>query len=82
MDQPEDNIKVSLQLFGNLRIKGKAVGEIMELDLPADFTTQKLIDKFQLTDIKIVFVNNLIQTQECTLTAGDRVAIFPAIAGG
>lgn len=55
-----------------------AVGQVIELELAADFTTDKLIEKFQLTDVKIVFVNNVIKTEEWLLKAGDKVAIFPA----
>ena len=52
-------------------------------DLPEGSDVKQLIDKLGLRheEIKLVFVNNAIVSQDTVLSEGDKVALAPATGG-
>ena len=78
-------ISVQVKLFATLRQRfpDLAIGEAMELELPAGTTVSQLIQQLDLPDqAKVVFVNNIIREEDHMLQAGDVVGIFPPVGGG
>ncbi len=59
-------------------------GRVCELEIAADLTLGMLIERLQLPEksSKMVFVNGLRAKEEAVLRDGDRVGIFPLVAGG
>jgi molybdopterin converting factor small subunit len=77
---------VHVKLFATLRrhYPDLGIGESMPVDLPDGATTEQLIEYLHLPveQIKIVFVNNIVQREPCVLHDGDQVGIFPPVGGG
>lgn len=59
-------------------------GTPFPVELPENSTIQDLIEqlKIPVDETKLTFVNNLIQPLDYLLKDGDRVGIFPPVAGG
>lgn len=77
--------KVELRLFGHLREYLPMQGEPgVHMEVPEGFSVQDLIEKLRIppSDPKIILVNGLHAPREQLLQEGDRVSIFPPIAGG
>lgn len=77
--------KVELRLFGHLREYLPMKGEPgVQVDVAEGSSIQDLIEKLGIppSDPKIVLVNGLHAPKEQLLQEGDRVSIFPPIAGG
>ncbi len=77
--------RVELRLFGHLREYLPASAEPgVPMEIPQGFSIQDLIEKLGIPpgDPKIVLVNGLHAMREQILKEGDRVSIFPPIAGG
>ena len=79
-------ITVHAKLFATLRrhCPHLGIGEPMPVELPAGATVGDLIEHLGLPaeQVKIVFVNNVIQGREHPLAGGDGVGIFPPVGGG
>jgi molybdopterin converting factor small subunit len=77
---------VELRLFGHLREYLPAPGEGpgVEWDVPAGSSVGDLVSRLEIPpqDPKIVLVNGVHAVRETILQEGDRVSIFPPIAGG
>lgn len=77
--------KVELRLFGHLREYLSIQGQPgVQMEMPDGSSIQDLIEKLGIppSDPKIVLVNGLHAPKEQLLQEGDRVSIFPPIAGG
>ena len=79
-------IKVELRLFGSLRkyAPDKKIGEASLLELEDDSTIYDILYFFMipLEETKIILVNGRHSELNNLLHDNDRIAIFPAIAGG
>jgi molybdopterin synthase sulfur carrier subunit len=79
-------ITVHAKLFATLRrhYPHLGIGEPMPVKLPAGAKVGDLIARLDLPadQVKIVFVNNVIQGLEHPLADGDQVGIFPPVGGG
>ena len=79
-------ITVHAKLFATLRrhYPHLGIGEPMPVDLPAGATVDDLIERLGLPadQVKIVFVNNVIQGHDHPLAEGDQVGVFPPVGGG
>ena len=79
-------IEIELRLYGNLRrfLIGKKIGEAHSMQLEEDSTVEDVMTSLKIPhdDIKIIIINGRPKKIEDTLSNNDRVAIFPAIAGG
>ena len=79
-------ITVHAKLFATLRrhYPHLGIGEPMPVKLPAGATVGDLIEHLGLPadQVKIMFVNNVIQGLEHPLADGDQVGIFPPVGGG
>jgi molybdopterin converting factor small subunit len=79
-------MEVQVKLFATLRryYPDLALGERMDVALPAGATVGALIDQLELphAEVKIVFVNGLVREREHPLEEGDEVGIFPPVGGG
>jgi molybdopterin synthase sulfur carrier subunit len=77
---------VHVKLFATLRRQypDVGIGESMPVELPDGATVERLIERLRLPadQIKIVFVNNIVQRERYTLSDGDEVGIFPPVGGG
>lgn len=79
-------ITVQAKLFATLRrhFPELGIGEAMPVELPDNATVGQLIQELDLPDeqVKIIFVNGVIQKQRYPLSEGDEVGIFPPVGGG
>lgn len=77
---------VSVRLFATLQryLPPPKPGEATEYDIPEGTTVAALIDRIGVPadQVKIVMINGIHARQEQVLREGDRVGIFPPIAGG
>ena len=79
-------INVEVRLYATLRKytpKAKQSG-VFKVSLRQGVTLQGLYDRLNipLDDVKIVMVNGRAQHHGFTLSDGDRIALFPPVAGG
>jgi sulfur carrier protein ThiS len=79
-------IEVDVRLFGHLRNlrPGMSPGEAVRVALPDESTLAQLLMALSVPQdtVKTVFVNGVICEIDHRLNQGDRVGIFPPIAGG
>jgi len=79
-------ITVQAKPFATLRrhFPELAIGEATSVELPDDATITQLLRKLDLPSeqVKIVFVNGVIQKKNHTLSDGDEIGIFPPVGGG
>ena len=79
-------MKVALALFASLshfQPDGRGGREAREVDVPDGLTIGGYIDVLGLPDEpRIIFVNGRHAEESTSLHAGDRLAIFPPVAGG
>ncbi len=78
--------RIQVNLFANLRRfnpGGPEAGEF-PLEVEAGNTLNDLFRELGVPEeeVKIVFVNNLRRQKDYVLQEGDRVGIFPPVAGG
>lgn len=79
-------IKVEVVLFATLRIynpNGESSDPFL-MEVPEGSTVEYLLKELKIPpkESKQVFINSRRQEKDCVLQDGDRVAIFPPIAGG
>lgn len=79
-------IEIELRVFGDLRKyrKGMAIGESQALRCSEGSTVKDILNRLGIseTDAKIILVNGRAKKVDDGLYDGDRLAIFPAVAGG
>ena len=79
-------INVQVKLFATLRrhYPELAIGEAMTAKLPDEATVGELLEQLDVPDeqVKVVFVNGIVQKEGYTLSDGDEVGIFPPVGGG
>lgn len=80
-------IEVEVRLYASLRKYdscGRKLGEAFWLKIEEGASLCQLYEslKIPVDEIKRAFVNGIIRDHEYHLSNGDRVAIFPPIAGG
>ena len=77
---------VQVKLFATLRRQYPEleIGEKMPVELPDDATVGQLLEKLDLPDeqVKVVFVNGIVQKEGHTLNDGDEIGFFPPVGGG
>ena len=77
---------VTVKLYATLHryARGKKAGVPFEIELPEDATLHDLIDELSIPseEMRITFVNGVIQEVDCKLKDGDEVGMFPPIGGG
>ena len=77
---------VQAKLFATLRrhYPHLGIGESMPVELPEGATVGQLIEHLRLPagQVKVVFVNSIVQKGKHALNEGDQVGIFPAVGGG
>jgi molybdopterin synthase sulfur carrier subunit len=87
MESGERVIRVEARLYATLKKyhpEGKA-GEVLIRELAEGTTLQKFLENEMGVppgEVKIVFVNGVSRSFDHVLTDGDRVGIFPPVAGG
>ena len=80
-------IRVEARLYATLRKyhPGGEVGEALVRELAEGTTVQKLLEGelgVPPGEVKTVFVNGVSRSFDHVLSDGDRVGIFPPVAGG
>ena len=79
-------ITVEVKLFATLRrqFPDLKVGEAMSVELPEDATVAQLVKELGLPEeqVKVVFVNGIVQKGDHGLMDGDEVGVFPPVGGG
>ena len=79
-------MRVDVALFASLSAyqpDGLGGRHARSMDLPDGTTIADLIGQFSLPDQpRVVFVNNRHAEESSVLRDGDRLAIFPPVAGG
>jgi molybdopterin converting factor small subunit len=79
-------VRVEVRLYATLRryVPQLGIGEALELELDGGATLRQIFKRLGLpeSEVKRVIVNGLSKGYEYVLLDGDRVAIFPPVAGG
>lgn len=79
-------MQVNVALFAHLssfQPDGEAGRAPRAFDLPEGATVGEVIDMIALPDEpRVLFINGRHVDEETVLTEGDRLAIFPPVAGG
>ena len=79
-------ITVHVKLFATLRrqFPDLGLGERLPVELPPGTTVGGLVEHMRLPadQVKMIFVNNVIQEAEHKLADGDEVGVFPPVGGG
>lgn len=79
-------IRVEVRLYASLRrfAPERVLGEALEIDLKDGSTLERLYELLGLPsqEVKRAFVNGVSRRHDHVLSDGDRVAIFPPVAGG
>jgi len=79
-------MKVSARLIGSYRklLPPDTEGSVVELDIPRGTSVAGLLSQFDvpLTEDSVIVVNGLSVDWGTTLTEGDEVSAFSAMAGG
>jgi len=79
-------ITIQVKLFATLRryYPQLGIGEAMPVEVSDGATIEQVIKKLYLPaeQVKILFVNGIVQEMECELADEDEVGIFPAVGGG
>ena len=77
---------VELRVFGDLRpfIPERKLGEPHPLELEDNSNVKNVLVKLQIPETlaKIIMINGRPESLDDKLYDGDRLALFPAIAGG
>jgi len=79
-------MKINLNLYASLAeyLPDKARGNPNVLELPAGTTIKQLIEQLQipLDTPRIIFLNGVHAPLEALINDGDRLGMFPPLAGG
>jgi molybdopterin synthase sulfur carrier subunit len=80
-------IEIEVRIFATLRkyVPGLRIGEALRLTLKEGTAVRELIENelgIPPEAVKNVFVNGAVKENDHVLNSGDRVGIFPPIAGG
>ena len=79
-------INLEVRLYATLRrySPNLRIGEALKLSLREGATLQQLYRMLNIPvkAVKVVLVNGIARDHDFILSDGDRVAIFPAVAGG
>ncbi len=79
-------ITVRVKLYATFRnqFPDLGLGEEMAVGLPEGGTVGQLIRQLGLPDdqVKVIFVNHVIRSDDHRLADGDVVAVFPPVGGG
>lgn len=79
-------IEVKVRLYATLRRYRPELkaGEFLSLNLEEGTTVRQLLEKLGIPTevVKTTFVNGVAQKLDHVLADGDRVGVFPPVAGG
>ncbi|MDP2662619.1 MAG: MoaD/ThiS family protein [Dehalococcoidia bacterium] len=79
-------IQVEVRLYATLRQYRPriALGKSFKVTLPAESTIAQLLQRLGIPvdEMKRAFVNGIIEEEDYLVKDGDRIGIFPPIAGG
>jgi len=79
-------IEIELRVFGELRsyMEGVAIGQSQTLRGDDGSTVKDILSRLGIpeTEAKIILVNGRAKKVDDELNEGDRLSIFPAVAGG
>lgn len=79
-------MKVYVRLFATLRSfhPGPNRSEPLVVELPPGATAAELVPRLNLPEklVRHAFVNNQHKTLDTLLADGDRISLFPPVAGG
>ncbi len=79
-------IEIELRVFGDLRnyLEGIKIGESQALRCDDGSTVKDILSRLGIpeTEAKIILINGRARELDDELNGGDRLAIFPAVAGG
>lgn len=79
-------MQIRVKLFATLSrfSKSRYSGAPFEMEIPEGTTIQDLLRLLNIPneEIKITFVNGIIQSSDYIIKLGDEVGIFPPIGGG
>ena len=79
-------MEIELKLFASLRayLPGKDGAAALQFKVPDDATVASVLDMLKVPKdaAKLIFVNNLKVDRHQRLRDGDRLGVFPPVAGG
>lgn len=79
-------MRVELNLFASLKryLPGKSDGNPCIMEVTEGTSVQELLDQFSIPAhvSKIIFLNGIHATGNEVLKDGDRLGVFPPVAGG
>ena len=79
-------MKADVKLYASLAkyLPKQPAGEPASLDLAEGTTVKGLLNQLGIPEkaVKLIFINSLHATEETVIQDGDRLGIFPPVAGG
>ena len=79
-------MKVELNLYASLKryLPEETGGKSLPMELQEGTTVKELLDQLKLPSkaVKVVFLNGVHASGRETLKDGDRLGVFPPVAGG
>lgn len=78
--------RIDVRLFASLRRYAPelAPGEALSLEVPPGTTVREVLERLRIPrhEVKTIFVDYRAVTEQYALQEGDRVSVFPPVAGG
>lgn len=79
-------LQVEVKFFGGIEnfIPGTQFNRTIQIDIPQEYTVRMLLKKINVPDEIAIFflVNDVYKDFDVILFNGDKISIFPAVAGG
>jgi len=82
MQHPDETVKVSVRLYGELKEKIENYKTTLELEPNSDINIILLILNLQLEEVVIILVNGKAKSLNYILENDDHIDIFPPLKGG
>ena len=79
-------MKIEIRLYASLArfLPEQSAGEACVIDLPEGKSVKELLTQLHvpLASVKLIFINHIHVDEESILKDGDRLGVFPPVAGG
>lgn len=79
-------MEIEIKLFASLRkyLPDGDPAVAVQLNVSENATVAQVLEHLQLParDVKLIFVNSVKASMDQLLQAGDRIGVFPPVAGG
>jgi molybdopterin converting factor small subunit len=79
-------MKIEIRLFASLAryLPDKSDGRSLIVEVDDETTVKDILERMRvpLGEVKLIFINGIRSEMESSLKDGDRLGVFPPVAGG